>query len=399
MKIVLLQDDFPPEGLGGAASVCINIALKLKDLGHEVVVISSTQKDKDVTVFYRGVKVVRIFSNYALRWQAYVSLYNPMTVKKVKEILQQEKPQIVWCHNIHRHLSYYCLKLSHDTGAKVYLTIHDTMLFHYGKFYEFASNGNFHVSIWQQIKRAKFTYNPFRNLIIKYFLRYTDELFAVSYLLKEVLNQNGIHNVRVDYNGIDVNCWKRNKIEVEKLKTKFNLKGKRVITFIGRLSWAKGAVQVIEVLAGVTKVFPKTVLLVIGENNPYVQKLSQKAKNIITTGRLEGEELKAAYYSSDVIIFPSLCFETFGMVCLEAMACKKPVVATSFGGPSEVVINGKTGYIVNPYNIGEMIVKVSALFRNTRVALLFGRAGFHRAKTMFDLEVQIRQVLNYNKLR
>jgi len=80
------------------------------------------------------------------------------------------------------------------------------------------------------------------------------------------------------------------------------------------------------------------------------------------------------------------------------MACKKPVVATCFGGSCEVVIDGKTGYIVNPFNTKEMADKVIDLLKNPEKARQFGEAGYERVKNEFNLEKMVNNYLaRYNK--
>ena len=141
--------------------------------------------------------------------------------------------------------------------------------------------------------------------------------------------------------------------------------------------------------------------MVLGERSGYVQTMLELAKkytiekNIINTGWLSGDFLKAAFYASDVVIMPSICLDTFGMVNVEAMACKKPVVATCFGGSREVVLDGETGYIVNPFNIEEMAGKIVYLLNNPDIAKKLGEAGYERVKKEFNLEKMVNSYLSW----
>jgi len=117
--------------------------------------------------------------------------------------------------------------------------------------------------------------------------------------------------------------------------------------------------------------------------------------NVIFTGWLEGEDLIVAYNGIDVCVSPSICFEAFGMTNLEAMASKKPVVSTYFGGPKEVVVDGKTGYLVNPYKITLMAKKILDLLENPEKAKKFGEAGHQRAEKFFSLKKQSEKILDY----
>jgi len=411
MKIVYLQDDFEPYGRGGAAAVVSNTAKATAKGGNEVCVITTVQKESDSGTFHEnGIRIERIYATpYEERWRAYRSLYNPETVTAVEKILEEIKPDVIHAHNIHYYLSYYCLKIAKQSGAKVFLTAHDVMLFHYGKLVEFIDpknlscpvKFNYRVTAWQQLKKFRFRYNPFRNIIIKHYLKYVDKVFAVSNALKEALNQNEINNVEVVYNGIDIDNWQINASALNKFRDKYNLHDKKIVLFGGRLSSAKGGYQAISAMVEVIKKIPTAILLIMGDKNEYTEKMIKIAEekgikgNLVFAGWISGDDLKSAYQVGDLLIMPSVCFDTFGMVCLEAMACKKPVIATCFGGAKEIVVDGMTGCTVNPFDINLLSGKMIDLLVNPAKAEKFGNDGYERARSDFDLSVLIDKTIKF----
>ena len=321
MKILILQDDFPPRSLGGAGMVAFSLARGLKKAGWDVFVVTAVGDKKDEgEIEYEGLKIFRICANYHERWRAYLSLYNPQVVKKVEKIINELKPDIVHAHNIHYHLSYHCLKLAKKSGAKVFLTAHDVISFHYGKLTEFIDPKNlsclnkfdYKINWRQRMKRAEKRYNPFREIVIRYYLRYADKIFAVSGALKNALNQNGINNVEVVYNGVDVDEWRIENRLVEEFRKKFNLQNKKIVLFGGRLSGAKGGKHIILAMQKVVREVPGAVLMVLGKKDGYAEKMMELARdsgmenNIIFTGWLSGDELKSAYWASDITVVPSV---------------------------------------------------------------------------------------------
>ncbi len=409
MKILILSDDFPPKSFGGAGIVAFEQARELVRRGYEVNVITTTQERGNVgRIVLEGMTIYRLYANYHERFRAYRSLYNTQTISQVKMILREISPNVVHAHNIHNYLSYHCLKIAKQSGAKVFLTAHDVMLFHYGKLVEFIDFNDvscpdkfdYKISVYQQIKKFRKRYNPLRNLIIRYYLGYVDRIFAVSVALKTALNQNGIKNVDVIYNGIDVDQWHVDITTEGQFKGKHNLGNKKIILFGGRVSGAKGGYQAILALEEVFKKIPEATLLIMGDENAYTKKLISIAKekgiddHLVFTGWIMGDELKASYQVSNLLIMPSVCFDTFGMVCLEAMACKKPVIATCFGGAREVVIDGQTGFIVNPLNVGLLSEKIIDLLASTSKAEKFGVAGYKRAKQCFNLSEKVGECVS-----
>lgn len=77
-------------------------------------------------------------------------------------------------------------------------------------------------------------------------------------------------------------------------------------------------------------------------------------------GYLRGDDLVAAYRSADAFIFPSTT-ETFGLVALEAMACRLPVMAARSGGVVDTVVDGVNGLFFDPANPAQMGELVSRL--------------------------------------
>lgn len=398
MKILFLSDDFPPKSYGGAGIVAFELARQMLREGHEVFAITVVNDKKDEGyIEYEGLKMHRLHSGYKERWRAYLSLYNPRVIKKVEKIMNGLKPDVVHAHNIHYHLSYHSLKLARTSGAKVFLTAHDAMLFHYGKF----DGRSGKVSVWLQIRKFRMRYNPFRNLVIRHYLKYTNKIFSVSRALKDTLNKNGVSNVVVVHNGIDLNKWQSDLPATERFKERHDLVGKKVILFGGRLSVAKGGRQALLVMAEVAKKMPGAVLLIMGPKNEYADEMARQARdlniseNVVFTGWITGVELKAAYSASDVVAVLSLYLDPLPTVVLEAMASGKPVVGTCFGGTNEMVVDKVTGFLINPFKTEEVAARILELLDDNPMAQGFGKAGQSRAETEFTLAAQAREVLRY----
>jgi spore coat protein SA len=92
-----------------------------------------------------------------------------------------------------------------------------------------------------------------------------------------------------------------------------------------------------------------------------------------------------------VVAVPSLSFDSFPTVNLEAFACKKPVVATCFGGSRELVEDGISGYIVNPFDVPNLAQKLAELLADDTKQKAFGEAGFKRVSQDFTLDKQMKK--------
>jgi len=402
MKILILSDSWPPKSMGGADIVASNMAKYLEFLGNDVFVVTIIKDISKAGEFnLDGVRGVKIFSNYEKRWRAYKSLNNKKIVRQVKNIIEEFKPDVVHAHNIHIDLSYTCLKVAKKSGAKVFLTAHDVMMFSYGKLTSFKylrpdikeirNNFDYKLNFWNRLRQAKGKFNPFREMIIKYYLKNVDLILTVSLALQEALRQNGIYNTKLLHNGIEVSGWQVSEDKINEFKERKGLTQKKIVLFGGRLSKAKGIEQIIEYMALVRKSLPEAVLAVFGGN------IGLEDSGILSLGWVSGDDLKMAYAISDIVVVPSVCFDSLPTVILEAMASKKPVIATQFGGARELVVEGETGYIVNPFDVENVSKKISYLLLNKEKANLMGLNGYNRVASDFNLEKQTKKLIEFYK--
>ena len=407
MKILFLSDDFPPGSRGGAEVNAFNVAQALRANGHEIYVITATQDRERVGASeFEGVTVYRIYSNYHRFFTHYFAVYNPFTVREIERIMREVRPDIVHAHNIHAYISFYSLKLARHYARGVFLTAHDTMLVSYGKFDSFIDtsdlsvrkNFNYTLSMLDHLRTARKRYNPFRNIAIRYYLKYVDRIFANTGVLKQALEYNGIFNVEVAYYGTDIKGVVLAGA-VQAFKTKFNIINKKIILFGGRLSREKGGEAAVRALTLVLRTVPNVALIVAGRQDDYAHYMEQLAgelgvgQHIIFTGWLSREDMNLAYASADAVITPSLYFDAFNLFNLEAMAARRPVVGTCFGGTPEVILDGVTGFVVNPLNIEMLGEKIVLLLNNSEMARKMGEAGARRAREKFNIEHQVSQTL------
>lgn len=105
-------------------------------------------------------------------------------------------------------------------------------------------------------------------------------------------------------------------------------------------------------------------------------------------GRKYGEEKEEAFEHSDIFVFPTYYpNETFGLVNLEAMAHKKPIVSTNEGGIPDVVKDGENGLISERNNPDSLAQCIGTLLDNGELRERMGEEGYHKLKEQFTEEV------------
>jgi glycosyltransferase involved in cell wall biosynthesis len=109
-------------------------------------------------------------------------------------------------------------------------------------------------------------------------------------------------------------------------------------------------------------------------------------------GWCEGEELSWLYENCSMLVVPSLWDEVFGIVGLEAMAARKPVVAYDVGGISQWLVDGETGYLVPPKDEARLGARIEELLTNPDRAARMGESGYDRFKDHFTVREQAQNL-------
>ena len=400
MRVLFLNDLHDPR-IGSSIRQMYQEAARLRELGHATVLVTCTQDRALATpTEIEGMPVLRLWSDYNLRFRGWVSLDNKRVREPLQKILASWQPDVVHSHLVHTHLSYAALTAARRQGAGVVFTAHDVMTFCYQKltcFHGGEEHGGTlrdYEAYWQKcIPCQRLRYNPWRNAAIRRVLaRDVDRLTVVSDELGVVLRANGIRVDRTLHNAIEPRAALPSPLEVAAFRKRFDLEDKRVITIGGRLHEQKGVVQLLQMLALLAPEFRDLRLLVMGKADLYRSEFEHVARSlgvadrVVATGWLEGEDLQAAYAATDVFVTPSICFDTFGMVNLEAMEHKKPVVATVFGGSPEVVEDGVTGFVANPFDVPAFAAKLRALLVDPNLRQRLGEAGYVRLLRAFTID-------------
>lgn len=398
---VLFLNDLWDQRIGSSVRQMYQHAAALRELGHQALVLSTTPDPKLVgRATELDIDLVRLHSDYNPRWRAWIGMSNSKVLPGVEEILREWKPDIVHAHLIHTHLSYASLTAARKAGAAVVFTAHDVMTFCYQKLTCFHGGSEIggelrdYAARWQKClpcQRAR--YRPDRNARIRKILtRDVQRVTVVSDELGAVLRANGLPVHRGIHNAIELKKVLPTTADIEAFRAKFMLGNCPVIAIGGRLHEQKGVGQLLLILRKLLAEFPNLKMIVMGKADIYDREFKNLAeelgvaKAVVPTGWLDGDELSAAYSAVNVLVTPSICFDTFGLVNLEAMEHGRPVVATCFGGSPEVVVHGKTGYIANPFDIDAFSARIGELLRDPIRADQMGAEGQRRVAASFTIE-------------
>ncbi len=131
------------------------------------------------------------------------------------------------------------------------------------------------------------------------------------------------------------------------------------LLYVGRLSREKGLDRVLAAFTTVAREVAGARLVIVGEGPLRAELERALPARCVLAGEVTGPELATLYASADVFVFPSQT-ETFGNVVVEAQAAGLPVVV-AIGATSELIVNGVTGFAVDPadpHDVHRAIVRI-----------------------------------------
>lgn len=337
MRVLMLSWEFPPLKIGGIAEHVYELSGALARKGVEVHVVTPEPRGmaQNESCDTPGVHLHKIAMDFD---GDFIRLMN---VKMV------EVASLMDFDLLHAHDWMVCdaaLELRSEARKPLVSTIHST---------EFGRSGGIKDGFQMRIHYKE-----------EQLAKLSDHIIVCSESMKkEVMRFFNIKESRISVipNGMEV---KKFDFAVNDATRRIFSDSSKLILFVGRLVHQKGVNVLIGAMPKVLKKVPDVTLLIVGDG-PMRQQLEKDAaflgvsENVKFAGYLDDLTVRALYKLADVVVVPSL-YEPFGIVALEAMAAKTPVIVSAVGGLSEIV-GGEEGVKVPPDNseaLADAIVSV-----------------------------------------
>lgn len=358
LKIAQVVSTFPPYR-GGMGNVAFNLADNLSRLGYEVTVFSPQ----------------RHFGHLNLDSYFKIHRLQPQLRYGNAAVVLQLFFYLLKYDIVHYHYPFLGASLA-TTLAKLIKGKKQKLIVHYHM--DLVGQG------WKAAIFKIYNWSHLRGLFL-----IADKIIVTSddYLTKSLiypLAQKYWEKFCILPNGVNLDYFKP-AAKDPALTHKYQLKDKKVILFVGALDSAhyfKGVNYLIKAMENLSREDIKLIIVGEGElRSVYEDMVNSYDLNnrVIFTGYVPDEELVKFYNLADIFVLPSIDkTEAFGMVLLEAMACAKPVVASSLPGVREVVEVKKNGRLFKPKDVAGLVEQLNVLLNQPELAKEYGLYG--RAK-------------------
>lgn len=234
--------------------------------------------------------------------------------------------------------------------------------------------------VWSKIHKKKFIHltdgtlfserniGKVQKICRKIISKGCDAAIASSTKAKEKLISWGMDEKQIFISLLTVDIMPYITYKEEGISTS-NSEDESILLFVGRITVGKGIDLLIKALPYVNKGYH--VRLIGDGRDEDIDSFKELAKDLNVDTKIEycgfkqGKELIKEYQRASIFVLPTR-EDCFGLVLLEAMCSKKPIVVSKYAdGAYDIVKNGENGFIVNPYNEKEFADAINEILSDT----------------------------------
>jgi len=339
MRVLMLSWEYPPHVVGGLGKHVGEIVPALGGAGIEVHLLTPRWNGGDPLESIGEATIYRLDPPE-------VSAENFLSVaKQTNEDVIERKGHALFETSggfdlIHVHdwlMAFAGFSLKKEFKTPLLSTIHATE--------RGRNRGELHNAFQYAINDVEWrlTYESWRVICCSRYMTHEVEQFFGTPADKIDVIPNGI--VAKQFDELD-------KVDLSDFRSRFAAPSEKIVFYVGRLVYEKGLQVLIEAVPQVLAQHPEAKFVITGTGG-MSDSLRQQADalevgtQVSFTGFISDDDRNKLFKVADCAVFPSL-YEPFGIVALEAMSAKTPVVAAETGGLKEVVEHGETGITVYP---------------------------------------------------
>jgi len=379
----MLTWEYPPRIEGGLAQHVFDLSHALSRQGVEITVITCGTPGAPPFEDDSGIKVYRV-TPYAISppdFPLWVLQLNTAMLETAIPVIQKNgEPDIIHAHDW--LVAFAARALKHAYRLPLVVTIHAT---------EFGRHNGLHTPLQNYISNVEWwlTFEAWRVIVCSRYME--NELKYIFQLPHD--------KIRIIHNGVDPANYEVRAAKVT--RDLYAAPDEKIVFYIGRLVREKGVQVLLRAAPKILAGHPRT-KFVIGGRGPYEEELKRLAaslglaQSVYFTGYVDNEVRNDLYAWADVAVFPSL-YEPFGIVALEAMAAKTPVVVSDTGGLSEIVEHEVDGLKV-PVDAPDALANaVLRLLCNPDLGRLLRDRAYQKVVTQYNWQRVARETRSVYK--
>ncbi|MDF2943985.1 MAG: hypothetical protein K0S01_2843 [Herbinix sp.] len=391
MKILMINKFLYARG--GAETYFLKIGNFLEQAGHQVeyfgmydeknlVKNSANEYTTEMDFHTKGIE--KLFYPFRI-------IYSFEAKRKVRNVIQKFKPDIVHLNNINFQLTPSIIEEIHKHHIPMVQTVHDYQMLcpnhlmfdiHTKKTCELCLNG----SKWNCTKKNCIASSKIKSAIgsieaILYRKRKTYQLVDLyicpSHFIEDKLHQSN------QFYGKTITI--HNFIELKEIED-YSTKGDYVLYF-GRLSEEKGLEMFLDCCRKLSHINFK-----IAGTGPLADKCKD-IPNVEFVGFKSGEELDTLIRRAKFSVYPSIWYENSPLAVLESKSLGTPVIASKMGGIPELIEDNETGIIIEDINEDKLAIEINTLYQDNERIIVMSKNCIEKREKMISLEAYAHKMV------
>jgi len=349
LNVMMLSWEYPPRVIGGISPHVYFLSKNLVKQGVKVYVVTCDFPGAPAHETIDGVEVYRIdsYKTPAPDFATWVYLMNLNMQKETAALTRKLKDKIDVFHAHDWLVANAGIGLKHIFRKPLFVTMHST---------EMGRRNGAHTTAEKMIHETEawLTYEAWKVICCS------------DYMIQHVKWVFGLPSDKLVMvpNGVNIQSYPEAITDVKDFRNKFALPQEKIVLYVGRLVYEKGIHILINAVPKIlSKVDAKFIIVGSGYMKEQLLNIVRSMgleHKVMFEGFMDEQTLVKLQRIADVSVVPSL-FEPFGIVALEAMAARCPIVVSDTGGLSEIVdhdISGVKVYPNNPESLAWGITKV-----------------------------------------
>ncbi len=318
-------------------------------------------------------------------------IYNVRVHHEIHRLLSEDRPDVVHVHSVYPMFSPSALVACRRAGVPVVMTVHSHNLtcptwyhLYKGRTCEDCLGGHEYRCVLKNCRKNVFESFAYalRSNVARRFRLFHDNVSLLIALTPDAKARLMIAGFRDDQIAVVPNPTSIKKTSMDGPTGEY-------VAFAGRVSAEKG----VDIFLTAAARMPDVPFKVAGDGPVLSEMIAKAPSNVEFLGRLAFEDLLTFYRKSRALVVPSLWFEPFGMVVVDAMALGVPVIASRIGGLPHVVEDRVTGLLFEPGNPEDLLQQLRRLWDDPQLCNRMGRAGHEKVMREFTEDAYFNNLM------
>ena len=322
-------------------------------------------------------------------------IYSTTNRSEIRNILRTFHPDLVQIQNLFPLISPSILPVIKTHNVPIVMRISNYRLvcpnglfLSHGKLCEKCRSGREYWCVLKNcedniLKSLGYALRNYTARKMRFYLDNVTYYYAQTEFQKKCLTDEGFPLERI---GVIPNMFEQNKEQDD-------LGSEDYIGYAGRVSPEKGISNLLEA----ARICSDISFKIAGDYQRMPELISDAPDNAEFLGHLDRKALNRFYHNCRIFVLPSVCFEGFPSVLIEAMQNGIPIICSRIGGLPEIVEDGKTGMLFEPGNPNDLAKKIQHLWDKPDVRHKMGIAGRNKVLNEYSPQQYYDHLMNIYK--